>query len=145
MSEMTLGKVHADMVRYLDEDCYCPGEIYDVTGFFFQNYKPESACVVIAANDERTAVVAKPWNFKGGCDDEGAKPQALVFWHDDDERPGRIVAAQRVDATENNIGILKTIVDGGRPDGRKLDEFEKGSTAKSLREVMGLCDLVLVD
>lgn len=144
MSEMTLGKVHADMSRYLREDCYCPGEIYDITGFFFQNYTPESACLVVAQNDERTAVVAKPWSYKNKRDNEEAKPQAIIFWHDDGES-GRIVAAQRVDATENNIGILKTIVDGGKPDGRRLDEFEKGSTAKSLREVMGLCGLVIVD
>lgn len=144
MGETTLGEVHADMARYLREDCYCPGEIYDVSGFFFQVYQPESSCVVIAANDERTAVVAKPWNFKEGRDDQDAKPQAIIFWHDGEEQ-GLIIAAQRVDATENNIGILRTIVEGGDPDGRKLDEFEKGSTAESLREFMGLCDAVLID
>ena len=144
MEETTLGKAHPDMARYLREDCYCPGEIYDVSGFFFQVYKPESSCIVIAANAERTAVVAKPWNFRNGCDDREAKPQAIIFWHDGEEQC-LIIDAQRVDATENNIGILKTIVEGGDPDGRKLDEFDKGSTAKSLRELMGLCDLVLVD
>ena len=89
-------------------------------------------------------MVAKPWNFKEGLDDQDAKPQAIIFWHDGEEQ-GLIIAAQRVDATENNIGILRTIVEGGDPDGRKLDEFEKGSTAKSLREVMRLCDAVLID
>lgn len=116
-----------------------------MTGFFYQIYKPETKCVVIAANGGRTAVVAKPWKFKGEGDDEEAKPQALIFWHDDEEKPGRIVEAQRVDATENNIGVLKTIADDGKPDGRKLDEFEPGSAAKSLYEILGLCDLVLVD
>ena len=144
-SETTLGEVHSDMARYLAEDCYCPGEIYDITGFFYQIYKPETKCIVIAANEELTAVVAKPWNFKATGDDEEAKPQAIIFWHDDDANPGRIIAAQRVDATENNIGVLKTIADSGKPDGRKLDEFEPGSTAKSLYEISGLCDLVLVD
>ena len=141
----TLGEIHADMARYLAEDCYCPGEIYDVSGFFYQIYKPETTCVVIAANDERTAVVAKPWNLMKGGYSEEDKPQALIFWHDDNEKPGRIIAAQRVDATENNIEVLRKVVDGAESDGSKLDEFEPGSTAESLREIMGLCDLVLVD
>lgn len=144
-SETTLGEIHADMARYLAEDCYCPGEIYDITGFFCQIYKPETTCIVIATNGERTAVVAKPWNFKKGGYSEEDKLQALIFWHDDDEKPGRIIGAQRVDATENNIEVLRKVVDGDKPDGTKLDEFEEGSTAESLREIMEICDLVLVD
>ena len=28
------GSVHPDVKRYLDHDCYCPGEIYDFTGIW---------------------------------------------------------------------------------------------------------------
>ena len=125
-----------DMERFLAEDCYCPGEIYDTTGFFCQIFSVEDECVPIERSDGMTAVVVTS---------DATRPQAIIFWHDDDEKPGRIIDAQRVDATENNIGILLTIVNGGRPDGRKLDEFEPGSTAKSLKEIMSICDLVIRD
>ena len=139
MSEiMKLGDIH-DMERYLSEDCYCPGEIYDISGFFFQVFKADDECVLIAESEGMTAVVAK-----SGTSDN-SKPQAIIFWHDDDETPGRIVAAQRVDATENNIGILRSIVNGEKPDGRKLDEFETGSTEKSLKEIARISNLVIRD
>ena len=139
MSEiMKLGDIH-DMERYLSEDCYCPGEIYDISGFFFQIFKADDECVLIAESEGMTAVVAKSGTSVS------SKPQAIMFWHDDDDRPGRIIAAQRVDATENNIDILRTIVHGGKPDGRKIDEFEPGITAKSLKEIARMCDFVIRD
>lgn len=126
-----------DMGRFLEEDCYCPGEIYDATGFFYQVFSVDDECVPIARSDGMTAIVVT-----SGC---ATRPQAIIFWHDDDDAPGRIIDAQRVDATENNIGILRSIVNGERPDGRKLDEFEPGSTAKSLEEIMSICDGVIRD
>lgn len=125
-----------DMERFLEEDCYYPGEIYDTTGFFYQVFSVDDECVLIERSGGMTAVVVTS---------DATRPQAIIFWHDDDEKPGRIIDAQRVDATENNIGILRSIVNGERPDGRKLDEFEPGSTAKSLKEIMSICDLVIRD
>ena len=128
-----------DMERFLAEDCYCPGEIYDTTGFFYQVFSADDECVLIAESEGMTAVVAKSGTF------DNSKPQAIMFWHDDDDRPGRIIAAQRIDATENNIDILRTIVHGGNPDGRKLDEFKPGNMAKALRDVIAISDLVIRD
>lgn len=125
-----------DMERFLEEDCYCPGEIYDTTGFFYQVFSVDDECVPIERSDGMTAVVVTS---------DAVRPQAIIFWHDDEDEPGRIIDAQRVDATENNIGILRSIVNGGRPDGRKLDEFEPGSTSKSLKEIMSICDGVIRD
>lgn len=129
-----LREVHHDMVRYLANDCYCPGEIYGPDGFFFKVYHDDDECVIVEQNKLMTVVVT---------DEE--KPQAIIFWHDEPDEPGRIIDAQRVDATENNIGILKTIAKGGKPDGRKLDEFEPGSTRKSLEKVFSIADLIMVD
>ena len=115
-----------DMERYLREDCYCPGEIYDLSGFFYQVFKPEDEFRLIAESDEMVAVT---------CGD-----QAIMFWREG----GKIVDAQRVDATGNNVGILRSIVAGEKPDGRKLDEFEPGSTRKAVDEVMGIADAIMV-
>ena len=139
MSEiMKLGDIH-DMERYLSEDCYCPGEIYDISGFFYEIFKADDECMLIAESEGMTVVVAKSSMF------DNLKPQAIMFWHDDDDRPGRIIAAQRMDATENNIDILRTIVHGGKPDGRKIDEFKPGSRAKALNNMLSISNLVIRD
>ena len=139
MSEiMKLGDIH-DMERYLSEDCYCPGEIYDISGFFFEIFEADDECALIAESEGMTAVVAK------SSMSDNLKPQAIMFWHDDDDMPGRIIAAQRIDATENNIGILRSIVNGEKPDERKIDEFDPGSTAKSLKELARISNLVIRD
>ena len=38
---MKIKELHEDIERYLDEDCYCPNEVYALDGFFYQNYYPE--------------------------------------------------------------------------------------------------------
>lgn len=126
-----------DMERFLAEDCYCPGEIYNATGFFCQIFSVDDECILIERNDKMTAVVA--------IRKHANRPQAIIFWHDEENSPGRIIDALRVDATENNISILRSIVNGEKPDGRKLDEFEPGSTAKSLDEIAKIIDIVIVD
>lgn len=126
-----------DMERFLNEDCYCPGEIYDPTGFFYQIFSANDECVLIKRSDDMTAVVA--------TSKHATKPQAILFWHDDKDKPGHIIDARRVDATENNIGILRSIVNGEKLDGRKFDEFNPGSTEKSLKEIARISNLVIRD
>lgn len=133
-SKRQLREVHKDMTRYLAEDCYCPGEIYEPNGFCFGIYHDDDECVVVEQNERMTVVVT---------DEE--RSQAIIFWHDEADNPGRIIDAQKVDATENNIGILVTIANGGKPDGRKIDEFEPGSTRKSLEKLFSIANAVIVD
>lgn len=134
MTKIRMKDVHPDMSRYLAEDCYCPGEIYGPDGFFFRVYRDDSMCEVAERTDGMTVVVT---------DEE--KPQAVIFWHDEPSEPGRIIAAQRVDATENNIGILASIARGEKPDGRRLDEFDPGSLKRSLNKVLSVADFVIAD
>lgn len=134
MTKMKLCEVHQDMSRYLANDCYCPGEIYGPDGFFFGVYHDDDECVLIEQTENMTVVVT---------DEE--KPQAIIFWHDEPDEPERIIDAQRVDATENNVGILTTIANGGKPDGRHIDEFEQGSLKRALDKVMSIVDAVIID
>lgn len=136
---MKFREVHTDMERYLLEDCYCPGEIYGVDGFFFQVFTVDDECRLIERSEDMTAIVAT--TQRGG--QEMPMPQAIIFWHD--EGNGRIIDAQRVDATENNVDILRTIVQGGKPDGRKIDEFDPGSLERQVREVLSIADAIIID
>ena len=128
-----LKDVHPDMVRYLEEDCYCPGEIYDISGFSYQLFSPNHRCQVFATSKERIAVIAKS--------SETSYPQLIMFWHDDEEKPDKIVAAQRVDATKNNIEIFKKIISKADKDGSKINKYEK-ETAQELDEMYRELDVL---
>lgn len=115
------------MHDYLKNDCYCPGEIYDPNGFFFLIFKDEDECSKIAENAGTIAVICKN--------------QILYIFKDDTNKIEDVV---RVDATENNIGIIKALIAGKEPKGR-IDEFKKGFTQRSLQELMSIADAVIID
>lgn len=125
--EMILSEVHRDIERYLREDCYCPGEIYDCTSIFFEVFEPDEECRLICEVPTAKAVI---------CRD-----QILVFWISEDI--DRVIDADRCDATENNIKVVPLILSGKKTENDKLDEFEPGKTRKAFNEVMGIADAVL--
>lgn len=133
---MKIKDVHPDMERYLQDDCYCPYEVYDPTGFFFDLFYPDYECLCVKKADKASVVIAH-----GSFDEHKKRPQCLFIQHED----GKVINVTRVDATDNNIDLLKHLADGEPCEGRKLDEFEKGSTAKSLAEMLSLCDAVIID
>ena len=98
---MVLRDVHKDMERYLEYDCYCPGEIYDASGFFFQVFKPEDECKEISRGadyrDPEDTVITVV-----------CKNQLINFWVREDKFTG----AERYDATENNIRIMPLAIAG---------------------------------
>lgn len=130
METKKLADIHPDMERYLQEDCYCPNEIYDVTGVFFDLFYPDTECGVVEQTEGISVVVMCGLHTE-------ESPQCVIFWHDDGS--GRILDAQRVDATDNNIGILSAIARGEKPEG-KLDEYERGRTRRSMKRVLDWCD-----
>ena len=135
---MKFGEVHEDMKRFLQDDCYCPNEIYGIDGFFFMLFTKDDECFLIEQNEKKAAVVCTTSNGK-----EIKKPQAIMVWYDGDT-PDRVIDAQRVDATENNIGILRSIVRGEKPDGRTIDEFEPGKLQEQVSKVLNIADAVMV-
>lgn len=134
---MKLGEVHEDMERFLQEDCYCPGEIYDLTGFFFRVYTVQDECRLIGQREDKLAVVLTTRG--GGREDD--YPQVVTFHLEE----GRIVDGRRVDATENNVEIVSALIRREDVSGRRLDEYVPGSAAESVRRVLSMCDMVMVD
>lgn len=136
---MKFGEVHKDMERFLQEDCYCPNEIYGIDGLFFMLFTKDDECTLIEQSDKRAAVICVTSN--GEAIDE---PQAVIVWYDGDTSD-RVIDAQRVDATENNVGILRSIVRGEKPDGRTIDEFKPGKLKEQVSRLLDLADAVIVD
>lgn len=133
---MKIRDVHPDMERYLHEDCYCPYEVYDPTGFFFDLFYPDYDCLPVKQANDVSIVIAH-----GFHDKDKKRPQCLYVQYED----GKVLDVTRVDATDNNIDLLKHFADGEPCEGRMLDEFVKGSTAKSLSEMLSWCDAVIID
>lgn len=135
-SQMELRELHPDMERYLEEDCYCPGEIYDVTGFFFQTFKGEEKCQYVgegkSKDPDRDAIIK--------C--VICRNQLLNFWID--VVRNQVYNAERYDATENNIKFMQKFLADAPRDGMVLDEFEKGSTVKALEDVLRYADAIIV-
>lgn len=138
-----LGDVHDDMERYLAHDCYCPNEVYDRAGFSYFLFPVDTDCMVIEQSQDMTAVVCV-----GHDKEQWSDSHIVIFWHDDvegDNPEHKIVHAEWVDATDNNIGIARDIVRGVKPDGRKIDEYEPGSMERQMRQLMSLGGVVISD
>ena len=121
----------ANMEEYLEKDCYCPDEIYDVTGIFFQVFSPEDSCKII---------------YKGSYKDDDitmviCKNQIINFWIENNKK---IINAERYDATENNINQMIQLLQG-KIQKIQLDEFEEGATEKSLNDIMSIADAIIID
>lgn len=56
---MILKDVHKDVERYLNEDCYCIGEIYEANGFFCWVFLPSDTCKIIVKTSTKAAVVCR--------------------------------------------------------------------------------------
>lgn len=131
---MKLKDIHSDVMRYLAEDCYCPGEIYDVSGFFFLVFNADEECKLVAEGPSRSRELLIKCVI--------CRNQLLNFWINEHE--GKVVSAERYDATPNNIIVMKKLLAGEDTEGLKLDEFEEGLTVKSLEEVLSYTNLVIV-
>jgi hypothetical protein len=121
-----------DMKYYLACECYCPGEIYDLSRFFFRVYGVDSECKLLMTLDVtnnltngKMAIIAVVTNEES--------PQILMIAHKDN----KIKDIARVDATENNIQLLKDIKKYNKTS-LKFNEFKEGETVKSLYDILEL-------
>ena len=118
------------MTEYLAERCYCPGEIYDVSGFFYQVFSPDDECTLLCEGKHKDCDVVAVI----------CKDQILAFWLENK----KIISAERYDATENNVSEITSLLTGKKSK-ITIDEFEKGKMQKSVSELLQLADAVLVD
>lgn len=120
----------SDMTQFLAYRCYCPGEIYDRTGFFFEIFKEDDDCKLLVEgsykDDKVTAVVCKN--------------QILCFWFNEDST---IMDATRYDATPNNTEeIIKVLT--GKKTAIDPDDFKPGQTEANLKEIFSIADAIMM-
>ena len=125
----------ADMKEYLENRCYCPYEIYDMTGFFFEYFKPETECSVFAEG-ERGAIHG---TFVFAKDKPDSKMQIIYIEHKDNV----VNDCVRFDATKNNVEqILKFM--RGEIEKMSFDEYGDTKTVESLEEIFSLADAIMI-
>lgn len=125
----------ADMEDYLENRCYCPHEIYDMTGFFFNCFAPDVECELLTEGERGaihgTFVLAKPSLYN-----EDAL-QIIYIEHKD----GYVESCIRLDATENNKEQILNFLNG-EIEKMHLDEYADTKTEESLKEIFSIADAV---
>lgn len=132
---MKLKELHKDIERYLENDCYCPHEIYSFDEFLYQTFSPEDECDLLGERSELIICLEKKSSNNN---------QVIVFFKGDDQN--NIVDAVRFDATENNLKIVKNNLLVDTPIRQyKFDEFVSGSTKNFLKDILSITDAVMVN
>lgn len=130
---MKIKDLHKDIERYLEQDCYCPNEIYSFDGFFYELFHAEDECIKLG---ERKEFIICLETNKTTCN------QVLMFFKSEDEE--KIIDALRFDATENNLKIVKEHLLVDEKIGRySFNEFEKDSTKNSLKEIFNIVNAIM--
>ena len=125
----------ADMEEYLENRCYCPYEIYDMTGFFFNCFEPDVECELLAEGERGsihgTFVMAKPSQSNENS------LQIIYIEH----KNGTVEDCVRFDATPNNQEQVIQFLGGLIPK-MTIDEYETTKTEENLKEVLSIADAI---
>lgn len=129
----------ADMNNYLENRCYCPYEIYDITGFFYELFYPETECTVLVSGSRDSVhgifVIASSepiGNING-------KKQIIYIEITDN----KVDSCVRFDNTQNNREQIEKFMNG-EIDKMSFDEFDDTNTSKELEKVLSVADVICI-
>lgn len=129
----------ADMEDYLEDRCYCPHEIYDLSGFFYELFYPDTECTLLISGSmgkiHGTFVVAKPKKHVG------YEPKEQIIYIEITDN--MVDDCVRLDNTQNNREQIQKFMNG-EIDVMSFDEYEAGSTQKNIDEIMSVADAICV-
>lgn len=128
----------ADMEDYLENRCYCPHEIYDMTGIFYELFFPETECTLLISGSKGgingVFVIAKP-------DMTGYNPKEQIIYIDIIN--DRVNECVRLDNTQNNREQIQKFMNG-EIDMMSFDEYDVGNTQKNIEEITSVTDAICV-
>ncbi len=129
----------ADMTDYLENRCYCPYEIYDMTGFFYELFYPDTECKLLFSGNRGAihgvfvTAVSEPLGKTKG------KEQIIYIEITDD----KVDSCIRLDNTENNREQIEKFMNG-EIDKMSIDEYESTKTDESLEHLMSVADAICI-
>ena len=124
----------ADMTDYLENRCYCPYEIYDMTGFFFELFYPDTECKLLFSGSRGAihgvfVTVISEYNR-----------EEIIYIEITDDKVDSCI---RLDNTENNREQIEMFMNG-QIDKMSIDEYESTKTKESLENIMSVADAVCI-
>ena len=129
----------ADMKDYLETRCYCPYEIYDTSGFFYELFYPDTECTLLISGSmgkiHGAFVVAKPER----TGDYKPKEQIIYIEITDN----MVDDCVRIDNTQNNRGQIEKFMNG-EISKMAFDEYEDTKTKESLENLMSVADAICI-
>lgn len=129
----------ADMEDYLENRCYCPYEIYDMTGFFYELFYPDAECTLLISGSmgkiHGIFVIAKP--EKTG----DYKPKEQIIYIEITDN--MVDDCVRIDNTQNNREQIEKFMNG-EIDKMLFDEFDDSNTSEAFDEILSLADAVCI-
>ena len=127
----------ADMKDYLETRCYNPHEIYDLSGFFYNHFYPDTECEILVSGDRGaihgTFVVANSEPIGN------IKSEEQIIYIEITE--GKVMSCVRIDNTQNNREQIQKFMNG-EIEKMSIDEYEDGATQRALEELFGIADMV---
>ena len=129
-----------NMEDYLKNECYCPGEIYSIDGFFYQIFRANEECKVIIENKEYNNSLSKIPCLVVISKSTDDIVQLLIVMYE----KNKIVDIVRFDATENNIKLIKEILETGKTN-LKWNEYPETKTKESLEKIFNIVDAIMVN
>lgn len=130
---MLFKDVHSDISRYLEEDCYCPNEVYSIDGFFFVLIKDDAESELLdrfEKDGEQIYLVATT--------DTGNNPYLVTVWVTND----RVKNIERYDLTAHNICAIR---DYFIKDKKPIRFSEEMKLENDVKKILSVADAVLVD
>ena len=130
-----------DAERYFNNDCYCPNEVYDLTGVFYELYYPEDQFSPIMRID---TFLDDATVWVGISKKEFLYVVVLNEGNSDNKPAGTINEMQRLPINKSNyltfIDILNQV------DPKESHQFDLGEdTLNSLNEVLSMSDAIMID
>ena len=125
----------ADMKEYLENRCYCPYEIYELNGIFFQCFKPDTECILLVEGEREGWTFSLHGKFVIAKADDYYKDEIIYIEITDNEVDDCII----FDATENNKHQIVSFMNG------EIDEMKLDSYDSNLSDVIDTCDCIMVN
>lgn len=130
-----------DAERYFQQDCYCPNEVYDLTGIFFKLYYPE---------DQYSYIMTLSTVYDD-CDlfigiSKGEFLMVAVISTEDNEfnlPVGSVVDMQRIPISMNNYLALKDILNNV-PDEDRHSLNPDEDSLESLNKLISISDAIMI-
>ena len=134
---MILKDVHKDVERYLEQDCYCPNEVYSVDGFFYQLVFADAHCEVIGTFPDPFKVDGKITFVVTASGEKHDHPILLNIWYTSEQ----VTSMERYDYSEHNLDQILRYFKGEISKVRLSEEEE---LEKSVSDMLKYADAIMI-